>query len=126
MPISSEDYAMMQARLNRRFEKAPEVEAINDAVEEEGNLQQQIVNFLNERQWYYVWSPMWARTSTKKGTPDFCIAAPKGRTLWIECKSKTGKSSTEQIGAGMMLKKEGHEHHVVRSYREFCEIVAAK
>lgn len=125
MPFSSEDLAMMQARLNRRFTKPPEVEAINDAVAKESDLQQQIRNFLYERRWAFFWSPMHKASSAgMSGITDFIVAAPNGRTLWVEAKSRTGKLRTEQLGFKMLLEANGHEHHVVRSYREFCEVVA--
>lgn len=123
MGISNSDYHMMLSRLEKQQKVRPDLKEIDDAIDEENKLQGEIIKFLNERQWYFVWSPMWMRTSTKRGTPDFVIAAPGGRTLWIECKSRTGKSSDAQKGAAKVLTAQDHEHYVVRSYRQFCNAV---
>lgn len=120
--ISQQDYDMMRLRLGRANVKRADPVA-DDAVEKEADLQQQIRNFLVERRWAFVWSPMHSRTSTGIGVVDFVIAAPKGRTLWVEAKTRTSKLRPEQIGFKMLLEAQGHEHHVVRSYREFSEAI---
>ena len=125
MNFTEQQYQEACARLNRACAKAPEVVAIDDAVEKESDLQEQICKFLRERRWAFFWSPMHkASTAGIAGTVDFIIAAPNGRTLWVEAKSRLGKLRPEQIGFKMLLEAQGHEHHVVRSYREFCNIMA--
>ena len=126
MSFTEQQYQEACARLNRSCAKAPEVKAVDDAVEKEMDLQDQIRAFLRERRWAFVWSPMGGPTTTTPGLTDFVIAAPGGRTLWIETKSRTAKLRPEQIGFKMLLEAQGHEHHVVRSYREFCNIIARK
>jgi hypothetical protein len=64
------------------------------------------------------------RTCRTVGEPDFVILCPGGRVLLIECKSKTGKLSPEQLGVGMWAEKLGHKIHVVRSYVEFLKLYA--
>lgn len=123
MPITNDQYQEMLARTERRCAKAKPIREIDDAVEKESELQQQIRGFLRDKRWPFVWSPMYLRTSTGIGTVDFIVAAPKGRTLWVEAKSKTGKLKPEQIGFQMLLEANGHEHYVVRSYREFLEAI---
>lgn len=127
MPISQQDYDMMKIRLGRAGSKPgfgkPADPVADDAVAREADLQEQIFKFLRERRWAFFWSPMHKASTATAGVTDFIVAAPKGRTLWLECKSKLGKLRPEQIGFKMLLEAQGHEHHVVRSYREFMEVV---
>ena len=57
------------------------------------------------------------------GEPDFQIFGDGGRVWMIECKSRTGKLSTDQLGVQMQARKLGHAVHVVRSMDEFRKVV---
>lgn len=91
--------------------------------DEEGELHDEIIKKLKALGWPYVHSRMDRPTTTQWGVTDFIIAAPMGKTLWVECKSKTGKMSSEQEGFGMALLKRGHRWYVVRSMDEFNAVL---
>ncbi len=89
----------------------------------EAKLHDQIIEECKRRGWYYVHSRMDRATTTALGVPDFIIAAPDGRTFWIEAKSKTGKLKSEQLGALQWLTRFGHRAEVVRSLEELLKVI---
>lgn len=91
-------------------------------VECESLLHNQIICECKRRQWIYFHSRMDRPTGSTIGQPDFILLLPNGRTLLIECKSKTGKLSSEQLGMIIWAKKLGHTIHVICSMEEFYEI----
>lgn len=93
-----------------------------EAVALEGGLHGQIEAECRRRGWAYVHSRMDAPTTTARGVPDFIIAASRGRTLWIECKSRTGKQTPDQLGFALQCERQGHVVHVVRSFGEFLSL----
>lgn len=95
-----------------------------DAVELEASLQEEIEAECRRRLWPFVRTRMnKATTFTFPGVPDFVIALNGGRVLWVECKSKTGKQTHEQIGFQTMLEITGHSYHLIRSFSEFRKAV---
>lgn len=95
----------------------------HDAVDVEGELHKQILDYCRPKRWPCVHSRMDVPQTADIGTPDFVIAMPSGRSVWVEAKAKAGKLSTAQLAWQAMLKAVGHEAYVVRSFREFLEIV---
>ena len=67
-----------------------------------------------------------SRGANAPGQTDLVIAMPKGRTLWVELKSKTGRLSADQKRLRMVLSALGHEWHEVRSYQQFLIILDGK
>ena len=58
------------------------------------------------------------REGLSKGAPDLVVAYSDNgepRTLWIECKSRTGRLSPEQRAWREWLTDFGHDHIVARS-----------
>jgi len=53
------------------------------------------------------------------GTPDFVVATPNGKTIWVEAKTAKGKLSIEQQAWLAALRKLGHKAGVVRHIQEF-------
>lgn len=96
--------------------------ALGEAVTLEAGLHSQIEAECRRRGWAYVHSRMDAPTTTAKGVTDFVIAASRGRTLWIECKSRTGKQTPAQLGFALQCERQGHAVHVVRSFQEFLSL----
>jgi hypothetical protein len=96
-----------------------------ESVECEHDLHDDIEAYCKGRGWYYVHSRMDKPTTTALGVPDFIIALPEGKTLWVECKRKGGKLRAEQQGVAMMLDKLQHHWAVVFSFEEFITIVRA-
>ena len=84
----------------------------------ERDLHDQIEAELIRRRWYYVHSRMDKRSTQNKGVPDFIIAAPNGRTIWMEVKTKSGKLDENQTITKHVLTALLHEHCVVRSMAE--------
>jgi hypothetical protein len=100
--------------------RLPNTEA--DAGPESG-LHAKIIAECKRRGWMYVHCATDRPTTYAAGICDFIIYADNGRVLNVECKSATGKLSIEQLSFKTWLEKLGHTVHVVRSFREFLEIV---
>ena len=96
---------------------------VDDAVDREADLHDAILAECHRRGFYVVHSRMDLPSTNGLGTPDFIIAMPGGQTLWVECKTRTGKLTREQLGAKVFLEKNGHPHFIVRSVTEFNNAV---
>ena len=96
--------------------------------ESESALHAQIMDWCNRQwpKWQYVHSRFGIKTTQAAGVPDLIIAAPLGRTYWVECKTKKGKESTEQLAWRLGLEQMGHTAVVIRSYQEFLDLVQLK
>ncbi len=126
--ITAEQAAMH----NRRFPVAgqtrkPLAEGDRDAlaVEREGGLHNDIISACRMNRWAFAHNRMDRKSTAGNGVADFIIFASRGRTLIIECKTKTGKLSPEQLGFKLQCELNGHTVHVVRSMAEFhriCEL----
>jgi hypothetical protein len=103
----------------RRY-KAPK--ATPDATDDESELQDAIIAECRRRGWWVDYSRMDLATTRPRGAPDLYVFAHE-KLLIIECKTKKGKQTPEQVGVAMMLEKLGHKLHVIRSFREFLELV---
>lgn len=109
------------AKFNARGKPQPAGAA--DGVLEEIPLHKEIMAECDRRNWLYFHGSTAHRTHRTIGEFDFIILADKGRTFFIECKTKTGKLTQEQAGIHYWANKLGHAPCVVRSLREFLEIV---
>ena len=58
-----------------------------------------------------------------KGWPDGVMALPKGRVIFLELKNKDGSLKEDQVKYQLKLMALGHEWYVVRSFRQFLDIV---
>lgn len=94
-------------------------------VEVESDLHDQILEFcrLQNPPWVVIHSRMDQATTTDKGVCDFVIFPGDGEVLCLECKSKKGKWTTDQLGFKMRMEKVGIYVHEVRSFSEFQEII---
>lgn len=92
-------------------------------VERESELHQQIKAECNRRGWLCFSGAMHKRTWRTNGEPDFVIARDGSTVLWMEAKTRTGQLSEDQINVRDKMATLGHTVHVVRSFREFLEIV---
>jgi len=124
--MTSAEYRMLEARvaanaLDRTLAALPG----GEPVELEKGLHFEIMKYCDapERRWYYVHSRMDKRSTTRLGTPDFVIALPTGRTLWIEAKARREKPSEEQLCTLAVLRKLGHEAVVVYNMADFLKVV---
>ena len=92
-------------------------------VERETDLQEQIEAELRRRQWAFARTRMdCATTFTMQGIPDFIIAAPGGKTWWLENKSRTGKQTMEQRGFQILLELNQHRYELCRTFEEFLRL----
>lgn len=117
MKFTAEQFASHMAKVGKRLQAA------SDSVESEAELQRDIATYCRQRGWIADRGSMAHRTFRQIGEPDFCIWADHGRVFSIECKARLGKLTTEQLARQMMMERLGHKVHVVRSMREFLEII---
>ena len=92
-------------------------------VSRESILHDDVIRWLEQRGWKYVHSRMDAKTTVAIGLPDLIIAAPRGRTFWIELKTRKGKLRPEQRHWEFQLRQLGHIHAVVRCLSDFIRVV---
>lgn len=57
------------------------------------------------------------------GEPDFVILLPGGRVLLVECKTRSGRLSEDQIEVMTRAALLQHRIHVVRSFSEFHSVL---
>lgn len=120
--ITPTQYSIMLARTNcHNSQQKP-----HDACKSEMELHYQIIDECRQRGWIALRSRSDMPTGRPLGEPDFIILADCGKILLVECKSKTGKLSSEQIGFSVMADKLGHKVHLVRSFAEFMDMAITK
>ena len=89
------------------------------ACENEAKLHEEILNYCRSKGWSVVHSRMDRASTSSIGTPDFVVATPNGKTIWVEAKTAKGKLSVEQNAWLAALRKLGHHAGVVRHLQEF-------
>ena len=116
------DSAWLAAREARnKPEPAKASPAVKDGPERA--IHDQIEATLKFKRYFYIHSRMDRATTNQLGTPDFIIAAPDGRTFWIEVKRKGGKLTPDQSITRHILLALGHKYAVVYSYQDFLEAI---
>src|SRR5262245_48130732 len=81
----------------------------------EKQLHEEILEVCRTRGYFTVHSRMDKPTTTALGTPDFVVALPDGKTLWVEGKTGVNKLTPSQQQRMAMLRRLGHNTAVVRS-----------
>lgn len=89
----------------------------------ESDLHDKIHAECRRRGWVVVHSRMDRPTTSACGVCDFIIFRDGGNVLCVECKSRTGKLSLGQSAFIAAMHKNGHNVRIVRSYRDFVELV---
>jgi hypothetical protein len=89
----------------------------------EWKLHEQIDAECRRRGWFAVHSRMDKPTTTSCGLVDWIVCADGGRVFFVECKTRSGKLSTAQLGVFAHLEKLGHKPVVVRSLEQFLEAI---
>lgn len=112
------------ARLGVHQDEPKKAKGCQGSGEQERSLHEAIMAYCRSRCWPVVHSRMDRPATCGVGTPDFVIAMPGGRTLWIEAKTRFGKLRPEQLAWMAALRHVGHEAHVVRSMEEFVAIAS--
>jgi hypothetical protein len=114
--FSQADY---QAFLARNTKSTP----ASNGADEESDIHSEIIDECERRGWQYLHGSMSKRTNRTLGEPDFTILAKGGRVLFVECKSRTGKLSIEQLAFKVQAELNGHTVHIVRSFSDFISIL---
>jgi len=109
----------MQARLGRP--------SVSDDVPLEKKLHRDIMDHCDKQwpRWKYVHSRIDKRTRNESGVPDFIIALPMARTLYVEAKRPGEKPSLAQCTWHAEMAKLGHTVQIVHDMAEFLQAVAA-
>lgn len=120
MPISPAQFIEMETRLAKGKPRQP-VPA--DATNDELALHDEIIAYCKAQRWPYIRARADIASGIAVGSQDFTVFASGGRVFNVECKSRLGKLKPEQAGWALAMKMNGHVVFVVRSMREFREIV---
>jgi hypothetical protein len=112
-----------QAELQNYLARFAEKSTGIDGVCIESDLHDSILADCRKRGWIALHGRMDFSTGRTIGEPDFTIIADCGRTFYIECKSKTGKVSKEQMALHAWASKLGHTVHVVRNMEEYFKVI---
>lgn len=89
----------------------------------EADLHDTILAYCRVRGWPVVHSRMDVPQTAGVGTPDFVIALPGGRVVWVEAKAAAGKLRPEQQAWLTALRAVGHQADVVRSFADFLRLL---
>lgn len=110
------DVAAHNARLRREvFVDAERIVAVR----EEASLHNEILEACHKRGWIALHGSMAHKTFRTPGEFDFIILANCGRVFLVECKTRTGKLTTEQFALHHWARNLGHDPRVLRSLAEF-------
>jgi hypothetical protein len=118
-PITNFEFLQMAART------APKVRQglpPDDAVDRERDLHEQIETDCIRRGWAYVHSRMDKPSRVGVGVCDWVVFASGGRTLCVECKSRTGKLRPSQLIFKVQCEMHGHTVHVIQGFSEWLAI----
>jgi hypothetical protein len=72
----------------------------------------------------YFWQRLDKRATGKPGTPDFIVALPEAKTLWIELKSADGVLSVPQAATLKNLARLSHSAFIAHSGAQAIALVA--
>ncbi len=95
-------------------------------IQREADLHDQILGYCRAKGWPVVHSRMDVPQTAGVGTPDFVVALPAGRVVWVEAKTRTGKLRPEQQAWLTALRAVGHKAEVVRSFAEFVAVATTE
>ena len=94
-----------------------------DEAGQEAGLHREILQWCASNHCPVIHSPMHRKSSQTPGSPDFTIVLPSGYVLFVECKTKAGKLSDDQVTWHFMAKRNGRLVNIARSMAEFLSIV---
>ncbi len=116
------DAHLMRQMASRNRDHNKNIENLQKIVNER-DLHERIICHCEFKRWQYLHGAMSRRTFRTVGEPDFIILADAGRVFFVECKSKNGKLSEEQLAFKFHAELNGHKIYIVRSMEEFLEAV---
>lgn len=91
----------------------------DDGVERESDLHEYVAGRCRANGWLFFHGSMAHRTHRTLGEPDFIVACERGVTLFVECKSRSGKVTPEQQAVIAMASRLGHSASVISSRNEW-------
>lgn len=118
--MSPEQFQALQAKRARTQLRPAPAGTARPSLEKD--LHNQIQTDCNRRGWVTFHGATHKRAWRTKGEPDFSIAIPGGITLWVECKTRDGTLSPEQIDVEAKLRALDHRHFVVRDLAEWMAV----
>jgi len=92
-------------------------------VSHEKELHNLILAECKRRGWLTIHARLDRPSTIEVGTPDFVILAENGKVLFIECKTSRGKLRPEQQAFIAWANKLGHTVHVIRSFKDFQQLI---
>ena len=121
--ISRFMYEEMLTRLNRV--NHPDPGKANAAAPLESKLHREIMDHCDQQwpRWKYIHSRTDKPTRNQPGVPDFFIALPGTKGLFVECKRPGEKLSAAQLQWYAELKKLGWTVHIVTTLQAFLDAV---
>ena len=102
--------------------RQPTVATVTGGEERESDLHEYIAGRCRYLGWLYFTGSMAHRTRRTVGEMDFTILAQNGKPLFVECKSATGKLSSEQLSVVSFAAKLGHTIHVISHKSQWDQI----
>jgi hypothetical protein len=115
----------IQDQLRSQLDAAPTRMPVNaeDPIEYESDLHDRIIDYCRAKSYYAVHARMDRRTTVAVGTPDFAIAMPGGRMVWLECKRNGAKATPAQQATIAHLQKLGHIAAVVDNWPDALKLL---
>jgi Holliday junction resolvase len=113
--MSHADYLAHEAKFLPKEESS-------HGVELESDLHGEIMQYCREHGWLAFHGSMAHKAMRTPGEPDFVILCPNC-TLLIECKTRTGKLTPEQLSVHAHAEKLGHCVYLVRSMDDFRSVL---
>jgi len=110
----------MQRRCAKSASEAADEDAVGEG--EENELHQAIIAELRRLLVLHIHSRTDRPTTQANGIPDFVLFPDHKPVIFIECKTRVGKLSTEQKAFQFMAELAGYRFEVVRSMSRFMEI----
>jgi hypothetical protein len=112
MGFSESDYQQMQARLAKQN---PVKQRTPKAVTRERDLHDDIDEYCRSKGYLVIHARMDRESTIAVGIPDFTIFMPN-RAVFIECKARNGKTTTEQLAKIAHARKLGFTAEVVDNF----------
>lgn len=97
--------------------------AVPAGSDDESELHRSILRECKARGWIALHGDMTRRTGRTLGEPDIIVLASGGRVFLVECKTRTGRRSPDQIALAVLAEQLGHTVHLVRSFAEFLDVI---
>lgn len=119
MRFTPEQYREYQIRTGQFKAGLATAAACSKEIEE---LHYPIIRWLRDHRIPFAHNRTDMESTAGNGVPDF-IFPYRGKVLFVECKTKTGKLSTEQLAWKMGAEQQGQCVHVIRTMDEFYTLV---